>query len=483
MVRVTAHGYADMIGPLDAGNYQLMMYYVAGAGSPSSFQLCSNSLVDLRLVSRATYANRTEEWMCSLAARDIWGHPKPNPYQANPYQAHQLAPNQPAPHQPAPHQPAPHQPVPSQPVQSQPVQSQPVQSQPVPNATPVQSMPSMTPSMPNFMEGNRFQAQFHEGRFEAQGATTQSFSGFQQMPPVLHQQIQMEQFQFSSAGVSVQPSMNMGLQPSMQPGMQPGMQPDMPGMPGMQENRMCSCGQPALLLTVKKEGPNQGRCFFKCARQHPEPPCPFFEWADEPPRTGKASFGGGNAPSGSGQQQGQPGPNCPCGQPSVGFNVRKDGPNQGRLFFKCAAGQCGYFQWGDQEPDPLGPPCACGVPSVRRIVQKEGQNKGRPFNICMKRSCDFFAWGDEEPRAGGALPTPVRAPRGEGGGGGGDVCFQCNQPGHWASACPNKAGGAPKGKGRGRGRGRGRGKKASAGFDGDFDGFDNFESDTRFMPY
>ncbi|CAE7587291.1 unnamed protein product, partial [Symbiodinium pilosum] len=63
--QVTAHGYADMIGPLDAGTYQLLMYYIAGAGSPTAFQLCSNSLVDLRLISKATYANKTEEWMCT----------------------------------------------------------------------------------------------------------------------------------------------------------------------------------------------------------------------------------------------------------------------------------------------------------------------------------------------------------------------------------------------------------------------------------
>jgi len=63
--QVTAHGYADMIGPLDAGSYQLMMYYMAGGGSTSPFQLCSNSLVDLRLISKAMYANKTEEWMCT----------------------------------------------------------------------------------------------------------------------------------------------------------------------------------------------------------------------------------------------------------------------------------------------------------------------------------------------------------------------------------------------------------------------------------
>lgn len=63
--QVTAHGYADMIGPLDAGKYKLWMYYVVGVGAPEKFQLCSNSMVDLRLVSESQYKDRSEEWLCT----------------------------------------------------------------------------------------------------------------------------------------------------------------------------------------------------------------------------------------------------------------------------------------------------------------------------------------------------------------------------------------------------------------------------------
>ena len=101
--------------------------------------------------------------------------------------------------------------------------------------------------------------------------------------------------------------------------------------PESSETRNCSCGMPGLLLSVKKEGPNQGRSFFKCGKQHPEQPCGFFEWADEPPRQP------GQAPQGPQGPQSTlpPGPACLCGIPSITLTVKKAGPNQGRSFFKC----------------------------------------------------------------------------------------------------------------------------------------------------
>lgn len=41
---------------------------------------------------------------------------------------------------------------------------------------------------------------------------------------------------------------------------------------------VCNCGQPAIQLTVRKDGPNQGRQFFKCAQQ--QNACDFFLWSD-----------------------------------------------------------------------------------------------------------------------------------------------------------------------------------------------------------
>ncbi len=47
---------------------------------------------------------------------------------------------------------------------------------------------------------------------------------------------------------------------------------------------MCSCKKAATVLTVKKEGPNQGRKFAKCDD------CKFFEWDDGPSKILDLSF-------------------------------------------------------------------------------------------------------------------------------------------------------------------------------------------------
>lgn len=42
---------------------------------------------------------------------------------------------------------------------------------------------------------------------------------------------------------------------------------------------LCKCNEPSILLIVKKEGPNKGRGFYKCASKFND--CGFFKWSSE----------------------------------------------------------------------------------------------------------------------------------------------------------------------------------------------------------
>ncbi|XP_072337326.1 DNA topoisomerase 3-alpha isoform X3 [Scyliorhinus torazame] len=124
---------------------------------------------------------------------------------------------------------------------------------------------------------------------------------------------------------------------------------------------VCNCGQEALLLTVRKEGPNQGRRFYKCNIGS----CNFFLWADQD--AGDSGHGGpvgrGSAAPGAGgfQRAGGRGTSgggdamCMCNQLAVTRTVQKDGPNKGRAFHTCSKPrdqQCGFFQWADENVPP-----------------------------------------------------------------------------------------------------------------------------------
>jgi hypothetical protein len=39
---------------------------------------------------------------------------------------------------------------------------------------------------------------------------------------------------------------------------------------------------------------------------------------------------------------------CACNEDAVGFEVKKDGPNKGRTFYKCATNKCKYYQYKDE---------------------------------------------------------------------------------------------------------------------------------------
>ncbi|OAD60713.1 DNA topoisomerase 3-alpha [Eufriesea mexicana] len=127
---------------------------------------------------------------------------------------------------------------------------------------------------------------------------------------------------------------------------------------------MCSCNENAIQLTVKKDGPNHGRGFYKCAKPQGSG-CNFFLWADDGHQM---------------QINTSRDPHLSAASTSTGSSVRVNS-----------------YQSSPVLPDN-DVKCHCNQIAAQRIVQKDGPNKGRPFYTCtksMNNSCKFFQWGDE----------------------------------------------------------------------------------------
>ncbi|KAM7428568.1 hypothetical protein ABFA07_020472 [Porites harrisoni] len=268
---------------------------------------------------------------------------------------------------------------------------------------------------------------------------------------------------------------------------------------GGQDNEncvVCTCGQPAVKLTVRKDGPNKGRPFYKCSNR--DGGCDFFLWADDSGCSSSFSHAAPPVPSNS-ISRNNVGPRvnhflttvgpfggsdeencvvCTCGQPALKLTVKKDGPNKGREFFKCSNrdGGCDFFLWADDDSGssssfshaaPLTPSnninrnsagfysgqnstvdnsgaspcCHCGQPAVSRTVSKEGPNKGRPFYCCSKprgQGCDFFEWGDTTGPST-ANSYKYKGPSGAARNVGATKkrkCGLCHQEGHTKRSCP-----------------------------------------------
>ncbi|NWZ46946.1 DNA topoisomerase 3-alpha [Haliaeetus albicilla] len=193
---------------------------------------------------------------------------------------------------------------------------------------------------------------------------------------------------------------------------------------------VCNCGNEALLLTVRKEGPNRGRQFYKCSTGT----CNFFLWADQQsedrsntaprgsalpqPFAGRdpAGFqcpGGGRGPELFGNNSSNSGDStvCKCDQPAVTRTVQKDGPNKGRQFHTCSKPreqQCGFFQWADENMAP--------GPSGDVSLNHFGSNEySRGLGSKAKRPSSLSS---------GAT---AKKPR---------TCSICHQPGHTRKTCP-----------------------------------------------
>ncbi|KAF7478544.1 DNA topoisomerase 3-alpha [Marmota monax] len=203
-----------------------------------------------------------------------------------------------------------------------------------------------------------------------------------------------------------------------------------PAATGENNSITCNCGQEAVLLTVRKEGPNRGRQFYKCSSNS----CNFFLWADSshvgegeaptsssrPPGSSlgrpPGSLGGFSRPgSGSGSGSGGNGnTSCLCNQPAVTRTVQKDGPNKGRQFHTCAKPreqQCGFFQWTDENVAPGEAGTFAALPWPRGRGRTQGSEA---------RS--------RRPRAGSSdTGSTAKRPR---------KCSLCHQPGHTRPFCP-----------------------------------------------
>ncbi|XP_033734544.1 DNA topoisomerase 3-alpha-like isoform X2 [Pecten maximus] len=175
---------------------------------------------------------------------------------------------------------------------------------------------------------------------------------------------------------------------------------------------VCSCGDDALLLTVRKEGPNTGRQFYKCGSSK----CNFFLWADETPDIDGGGGGGGNTThnrntSTSGRGNHPPlsgnsgGEECHCGNTAKKLSVQKDGPNKGRQFLACSKPRgegCNFFQWVDE------------------MGSNENTGGGSEWN----------QRGDNKRRGGANSGGPVTKKARK--------CGLCGEEGHTRKTCPHK---------------------------------------------
>ncbi|XP_019659228.2 DNA topoisomerase 3-alpha isoform X1 [Ailuropoda melanoleuca] len=202
-----------------------------------------------------------------------------------------------------------------------------------------------------------------------------------------------------------------------------------PAITGGSNSVTCNCGQEALLLTVRKEGPNQGRQFYKCGGGR----CSFFLWADSslpeaggppssalrptgsslgrPPATGDRRGGSGRPGEDGGGGGGGGGMSCLCSQPAITRTVQKDGPNKGRQFHTCAKPreqQCGFFQWVDENVAPG---------TFRALTWPGDRGRTQGPEARSKRA-----------RASSTNPeSTAKKPR---------KCSLCHQPGHTRPFCP-----------------------------------------------
>ncbi|KFM78016.1 DNA topoisomerase 3-alpha, partial [Stegodyphus mimosarum] len=128
-------------------------------------------------------------------------------------------------------------------------------------------------------------------------------------------------------------------------------------MSNSSDDIVCNCGKKAIVLTVRKEGPNTGRQFYKCSEMAEDKRCGFFLWKDDEsaqssqmnshqrPENNFAFRHSANANENSAVL-------CRCSFEARLLTVSKEGINKGRQFYACSKPReqsCGFFQWADAD--------------------------------------------------------------------------------------------------------------------------------------
>lgn len=200
---------------------------------------------------------------------------------------------------------------------------------------------------------------------------------------------------------------------------------------------VCNCGNDALQLTVRKEGPNTGRQFYKCSGRN-DTDCNFFLWADQEPPPASSQESNrrntsttnttfhkfrNNSDSRSGMSDDVL---CKCGQIAKKLTVQKEGPNTGRQFFACSKPRdqsCNFFQWDEAGTNG------------NMAVQNHGRNQQHNQTL---------SWGGSNSPF---LPKPNSSKRKRPSSMGEDgskqrrappTCGLCGQKGHRRPSCPQK---------------------------------------------
>ncbi|KAJ3773023.1 DNA topoisomerase [Lentinula raphanica] len=212
---------------------------------------------------------------------------------------------------------------------------------------------------------------------------------------------------------------------------------------------LCDCGIPAISAVVTDGSASNGRSYWKCGAT-PES-CNFFKFVDTlQPKASSSSAGPSSSTVTRSHSTAAPNesPRCECNKPAVTRTVVQDTPNHGRPFWTCEERSCRFFAWAD-EPLPTknsnstvptkrgfsnsssepSRSCQCNERAIKLMCHKQNENNGREFWRCAKDEgrCKFFEWDDDpgSSRASGAQTSTE--------------CFKCQQPGHWASNCPNES--------------------------------------------